>query len=39
MKKIMLVDDEEDQIFAVRKALEKPDGGYELIPAESGKKC
>jgi len=39
MKKIMYVDDEEDQIFAVRKALEKPDGGYEIIPAESGKKC
>ena len=35
----MYVDDEEDQIFAVRKALEKPDGGYEIIPAESGKKC
>ena len=35
----MFVDDESDQIFAVRKALEKPDVGYEIIPAESGKKC
>ena len=39
MKKIMFVDDEEDQIFAVRKALENTYSGYEIIPAGSGEKC
>ncbi len=39
MKKIMMVDDEPDQIFTVREALEDAGADYEIIPAESGKKC
>ena len=39
MKKIMMVDDEPDQIFTIRKVLKDAGVDYELIPAESGKKC
>jgi CheY-like chemotaxis protein len=40
MKKIMLVDDEQDQLFSVKTGFEQeyPDE-YEIILAESGKKC
>ena len=40
MKKIMIVDDEKDQIFSVKTSFETayPDK-YEIIGAESGKKC
>lgn len=40
MKKIMLVDDEQDQIFSVKTSFEQEYAKeYEIIPAESGKKC
>ena len=40
MKKIMMVDDEEDQIFGIKMALEELYGNeYELIPAKGGMKC
>jgi CheY-like chemotaxis protein len=39
MKKIMFVDDEPDQIATIRKVLKDAGMDYELIPAESGKKC
>ena len=40
MKKIMLVDDEKDQIFSVKSGFEELYAKeYEIIPAESGKKC
>ena len=39
MKKIMVVDDEPDQIYAIKKSLEKADGTYEIIPANSGAQC
>lgn len=40
MKKIMLVDDEKDQIFSVKTGFEELySKEYEIIPAESGKKC
>ena len=40
MTKIMLVDDEQDQIFGIKTALEEIYGdAYEVIPAENGKKC
>jgi CheY-like chemotaxis protein len=40
MKKIMLVDDEEDQIFGIQTALEETYGDeYQIIPAGSGKEC
>ncbi|MEF8848320.1 MAG: response regulator [Candidatus Thermoplasmatota archaeon] len=40
MKKIMMVDDEKDQIFSIKTALETKYGGeYKIIPAESGEKC
>ena len=40
MKKIMLVDDEKDQIFGIKVALEETYGEeYQVIPAESGKQC
>jgi CheY-like chemotaxis protein len=40
MKKIMLVDDEQDQIFSVKTGFEEEyPNEYEIIPAESGKKC
>ena len=40
MKKIMLVDDEQDQIFSIKSGFEELYiKEYEIIPAESGKKC
>jgi len=40
MKKITMVDDEEDQIFGIKMALEELYGNeYELIPAKGGMKC
>lgn len=40
MKKIMFVDDEQDQIFSVKTGFEQEYAKeYEIIPAESGKKC
>ncbi len=40
MKKIMLVDDDEDLIFGIKTALEDKYGGeLEIIPANSGMKC
>ena len=40
MKKIMLVDDEEDQIFGVQTAFEETYGDeYTIIPAGSGEEC
>lgn len=40
MKKIILVDDEKDQIYYVKKSFENKYGKeYEIIPAESGEKC
>lgn len=40
MKKIMLVDDEKDQIFGIKVALEETYGDeYQVVPAESGKQC
>jgi CheY-like chemotaxis protein len=40
MKNIMLVDDEKDQVFAVKSGFEEiyPDK-YKIIPAMSGKEC
>jgi len=40
MKKIMLVDDEKDQIYVIKTAFQKLFGKeYMIIPAESGEKC
>jgi len=40
MKKIMLVDDEEDQIFGIKTALKYTGGDeYEVIPAHNGAEC
>lgn len=39
MKKIMVVDDDPDQIYMVRKALAGADENYEIIPASSGDEC
>ena len=40
MKKIMLVDDEEDQVFGIKTALEYTGGDeYEVIPARNGAEC
>jgi CheY-like chemotaxis protein len=40
MKKIMIVDDEKDQIFSVKTGFENAyPNKYEIIGAESGKKC
>ena len=40
MKKIMLVDDEKDQIFFVKASFKNLFGKeYTIIPAESGEKC
>jgi CheY-like chemotaxis protein len=40
MKKIMLVDDEKDQIFFIKTSFENLFGKeYDIIPAESGEKC
>ena len=38
MKKIMMVDDEPDQIFTAKIGLEL-DGKYEIIGANSGDQC
>jgi CheY-like chemotaxis protein len=40
MKKIMLVDDEEDQIFSIKTGFEQEyPNDYEIIGVQSGKKC
>jgi CheY-like chemotaxis protein len=40
MKKILLVDDEQDQIFGIKTALENTyQGEFEIIAAENGEKC
>jgi CheY-like chemotaxis protein len=40
MKKIMLVDDEKDQIYFIKTSFEKLFGKeYSFIPVESGEKC
>ena len=39
MVKIMIVDDEPDQIFAIKKSLESFDSGYEVIGANGGEQC
>ena len=40
MKKIMLVDDEKDQIFFVKSSFKNLFGKeYTIVPAESGEKC
>ena len=39
MKKIMIVDDELDQILTVKFILEKSGEDYEVISAKSGKEC
>jgi CheY-like chemotaxis protein len=40
MKKIMLVDDEKDQIYFIKTSFEKLFGKeYSIIPVESGEKC
>jgi CheY-like chemotaxis protein len=40
MRKIMIVDDEPDQIFGIKTAMEEIyHNEYEVISAESGKKC
>jgi CheY-like chemotaxis protein len=40
MKKIMLVDDEKDQIFFIKTSFQNLFGKeYTIIPAESGEKC
>ena len=38
-KKIMVVDDEPDQIFAIKTNLEDLSDGYEVIGADSGMQC
>lgn len=40
MKKIIIVDDEQDQLFSIKTALEnRYEGEFEIITAESGDKC
>ena len=39
MKRIMLVDDNTDLTYVVKKRLEKLDSNYEVIGANSGKEC
>jgi len=40
MKKIMIVDDEEDQIFCIKTGFEEIFGkDYKIISADSGKRC
>jgi len=40
MKKIMLVDDEKDQVFGIKTALEDKYGDeFEVIPANNGAEC
>jgi CheY-like chemotaxis protein len=38
-KKIMVVDDEPDQIFTIKNVLESPGGKYEVIGVNSGMQC
>jgi len=35
----MVVDDESDQIYAIKKSLEKAGGTYKIIPVNSGAQC
>src|SRR4030042_3302948 len=39
MKKIMMVDDEPDQIYTLKKMLESESDEYELVGVESGMQC
>ena len=39
MKKIMVVDDEEDQLFTIKKTLEYADKEYEVITLNNGNNC
>lgn len=39
MKKIMIVDDEPDQIFTLKTMLESEKDEYELVGVEDGSKC
>jgi CheY-like chemotaxis protein len=39
MKKIMVIDDEPDQIYVIKKSLEKAGVTYEIITANSGAQC
>jgi len=39
MKKIMVVDDEPDQIYVIKKSLEKAGVNYKIIAANSGAQC
>ncbi|MDG6229383.1 MAG: response regulator [Candidatus Thermoplasmatota archaeon] len=40
MRRILIVDDETDQVFGIKTALEETYGDkYQVITAESGKKC
>jgi CheY-like chemotaxis protein len=40
VKRILMVDDESDQIFTVKTALESfTNGEYEIVPANSGQQC
>jgi len=39
MKKIMIVDDEPDQIYTIKKSLENTGEKYEIIPVNSGEQC
>ena len=39
MKKIMVVDDEEDQLFTIKKTLEYAEKEYEVITLNNGNNC
>ena len=39
MNKILVVDDEEDQLFTVKKTLEYADKNFDIITANSGSNC
>jgi len=39
MIKIMVVDDEPDQLFSIKKSLENFDSDYEVIGANGGEQC
>lgn len=39
MKKIMMVDDESDQIYTLKKILESESDKYEVVGVESGMQC
>ena len=38
-KKVMVVDDDLGVIYTVKHGMESPDGDYEIITVDSGKKC